>query len=102
MMAEFRLRSAVGERGKWSGGGEAHTANRSRNASRRPFCTHSANAQLVTSVAIAKWNWCGRQGHRGAAPSTRGAPQSRELVTAVKWPVHWLNKLLDLAPECRV
>jgi hypothetical protein len=66
-----RLRSAVGEPGKWSGGGEKCLTNRSRSATpaaepqteARRVCG-TASCKLVTSVRFEKRNGRRREGDR--------------------------------------
>jgi hypothetical protein len=77
------LRSAVGERGKWSGGGEERLANRSRSATpaaepqteARRSCG-PAPCKLVTSARFAKWNGRRREGDRDdGQPVKRSKPR---------------------------
>jgi len=80
-----RLRSAVGEREKWSGDGETAGTKAERNAAAEPQtearrCCGQHPLLLVTSARIAEWN--GRRREGDGATGSLWSAAIRALVTA--------------------
>ena len=83
-MVILRLRSVVGERGKWSGGGEERLAERSRSATLPPSRRRKPAAVAANSIAARDERAVLRRG-TGVVERATGRRAARGAQQTVRW-----------------